>query len=179
MQTDNGRYINVGNHELFCISEGGNERYLPVVFEHGCGSSALLWSLVAPEIAKITKVIVYDRAGYGWSEIGPFPRTNERCISELYKLLQKEGNEGPYILVGHSYGGLNVRRFAQKYPELVAGIILVDSMHEDEMTARFPEEHIKDQLFAVKYFWLLNVLSKIGILKIMSVLKIFPGRKNH
>lgn len=65
-----------------------------MVFEHGCGSSALLWSLVAPEIAKLTQVIVYDRAGYGWSEPGPFPRTNEQCTLELYELLLQAGVEG-------------------------------------------------------------------------------------
>ncbi|WP_060862648.1 alpha/beta hydrolase [Paenibacillus riograndensis] len=175
MQIDRGQFTNIGSHKLFRMIEGGDERYLPVVFEHGCGSSALLWSLVAPEIAKITTTIVYDRAGYGWSELGPFPRTNVRCISELYELLQIEGIKGPYILVGHSYGGLNVRLFTRKHPELVAGVVLVDSMHEDEMTDRFPEEHRKGQRFAVKIFWFLQVLSKIGILKLLAVFKIFPG----
>ncbi|MEK3685881.1 alpha/beta fold hydrolase [Paenibacillus sp. FSL R10-2736] len=156
---------------MYNIIEGNNKGLPPVVFEHGCGSSALLWSLVAPEVAKVTQVIVYDRAGYGWSEPGPFPRTNEQCISELYELLLQAGVEGPYIFVGHSFGGLNVRLFTGKYPQLVAGVVLVDSMHEDEITDRFPEEHVKGQLMAVKFYSVLKVLSKIGVLKILSSFK--------
>ncbi|WP_342477742.1 alpha/beta hydrolase [Paenibacillus sp. FSL H7-0350] len=147
----------------------------PVVLEHGCGSSALFWSLVAPEVAKVTRVIVYDRAGYGWSESGPFPRTNEQCVTELYELLQHSGMEGPYLLVGHSYGGLNVRLFAGRYPGLVAGVVLVDSMHEDEVTARFPEEHVKGQLMAVRFYRAMNLLSRTGLLKVLSALRRFPG----
>lgn len=170
-----GKLTSVGNHKLHNIIEGNHKGLPPVVFEHGCGSSALLWSLVAPEIAKVTQVIVYDRAGYGWSEPGPFPRTNEQCILELYELLLQTGVEGPYIFVGHSYGGLNVRLFTGKYPQLVAGVVLVDSMHEDEITDRFPEAHVKGQRMAVKFYSVLKVLSKIGVLKILSSFKKFPG----
>ncbi|ETT48751.1 MULTISPECIES: alpha/beta hydrolase [unclassified Paenibacillus] len=170
-----GKLTSVGNHKLYHSIMGEDKGLPPVVLEHGCGSSALFWSLVAPEVAKVTQVIVYDRAGYGWSEPGPFPRTNEQCVTELYELLQQSGTKGPYLMVGHSYGGLNVRLFAGRYPGLVAGVVLVDSMHEDEVTARFPEEHVKGQLMAVRFYRAMNLLSRTGLLKVLSALRSFPG----
>lgn len=172
---DHGKLISVGQHKLYISIIGEDKGLPPVVLEHGCGSSALFWSLVAPEVAKVTQVIVYDRAGYGWSEAGPFPRTNEQCVSELYELLQRSGVVGPYILVGHSYGGLNVRLFAGRYPELTAGAVLVDSMHEDEVTERFPVEHVKGQKLAAKFYGLLLFLSRVGMLQILATFKKFPG----
>lgn len=169
-----GKLISVGNHKLYHSIMGEDKGLPPVVLEHGCGSSALFWSLVAPEVAKVTQVIVYDRAGYGWSEPGPFPRTNEQCVTELYELLQQSGMKSPYLLVGHSYGGLNVRLFTGKYPGLVAGVVLVDSMHEDEVTARFPEEHVKGQILAERFYRALNLLSRTGLLKVLSALRSFP-----
>jgi pimeloyl-ACP methyl ester carboxylesterase len=91
---------------------------------------------VQPEVAKSTQVCVYDRAGMGWSEAGPLPRTAERFASELHTLLHNARVPGPYVLVGHSSGGLTMRLFAHEYVAEVAGVVLVDSMNPKE--ARSP-----------------------------------------
>jgi len=92
--------------------------------------------MVQPGVATFTHVCVYDRAGYDWSDDGPKPRTSGRIVSELHTLLANAGVPGPYVLVGHSFGGLNMRLFAYTYPQEVAGLVLVDSSHEDDPTAQ-------------------------------------------
>jgi pimeloyl-ACP methyl ester carboxylesterase len=166
-----GEMVSVGTHSLHVIKEGSNGP--TIVFDHGAGGSALTWSLVYPEIAKIAKVLIYDRAGYGWSESGPMPRTNEQCVEELHELLKNI--KGPVILAGHSYGGINVRLYKQRYPENVKGIVLVDATHEDEITDRFPVEHQKGQQMPAKMMGVFVFLSKIGVLKALAACKAVPG----
>ena len=91
----------------------------------------LEWSRVQPEVAKTTRVCSYDRAGFGWSDLGPNPRSAVQIVSELHTLLQAAQMSGPYVLTGHSIGGLYVRLYASTYPADTAGMILVDSTHED------------------------------------------------
>lgn len=88
------------------------------------------WARVQELVSNHTRVCSYDRAGMGWSEPGPKPRTYMRIADELHALLQAAGEEGPYVLVGHSVGAHTVRFFVQKYPADVAGIVLVDPAHE-------------------------------------------------
>ena len=111
-----------------------------VVLDSGMGVPALGWIKVQPEVAKFARVCSYDRAGYGWSEPGPAPRTSSQIATELKALLDAAGEKGPYILVGHSFGGYNVRVFTSRYPKDVVGIVLVDASHEDE------EERIDNML---------------------------------
>ena len=119
-----GKLVDVGGYRLHinCLGEGSPV----VVMDSGLGDSMLAWSLVQPEIAQTTRVCAYDRAGLGWSDPGPTPRTSQRMVSELHRLLEKAGIEGPYVLVGHSFGGYNVRLYANRYPEEVVGMVLVD-----------------------------------------------------
>jgi pimeloyl-ACP methyl ester carboxylesterase len=84
------------------------------------------------------RACAYDRAGYGWSDASPSPRTSKEIVRELHTLLKNAGMPGPYVLVGHSFGGYNVRLFAHEYPAETAGLVLVDSSHEDQ-EARFPD----------------------------------------
>lgn len=141
-----------------------------VVFDHGCGqgSSALLWSLVTSEVCTFANTFAYDRAGYGWSELGNGPHTNEQAVDLLYHLLRESNVPAPYILVGHSYGGINVRLFADKYPQIVAGIVLVDATHEDELTGRFPKSHVNGQIWGKRLFGMLAFLAKFGVLRPVS-----------
>lgn len=111
---------------LYCTGEGAPT----VILDSGIGSAALGWGLVQPEVAKFTRVCSYDRAGYGWSEPGPLPRTSGRIADELHGLLNSAGITGPLVLVGHSFGGGNVQVYAQRHPLEVAGMVLVDSIHE-------------------------------------------------
>jgi pimeloyl-ACP methyl ester carboxylesterase len=125
-----GQLVDVGGHELhiYCTGEGNPT----VILESALAGTSSLWGWVQPEVAKGTRVCAYDRAGSGWSEAGPKPRDGQRVATELHTLLDKAGIAGPYVLVGHSLGGLYVRTYAHQYPDDVAGVVLVDSSHPDQ-----------------------------------------------
>lgn len=125
-----GQMVDVGGYRLHIDCQGAGSP--TIVMDTGAGATGLHWGLVQPEIAKATRVCVYDRAGLGWSEPSPRPRTNLVMVEELHTLLQNAGISGPYVLVGHSLGGLNARVFAHKYPEEVSGLVLVDASHEEQ-----------------------------------------------
>lgn len=107
----------------------------PVVLEAGLGNDSQVWSSVLPVIAKTTQVCAYDRAGMGASRrAAPRPHSNEMMAAELHELLRANGIPEPYVLVGHSMGGANVRYLAAKSPHAVAGLMLVDSVTEEQCT---------------------------------------------
>ncbi|MEW6206882.1 MAG: alpha/beta hydrolase [Acidobacteriota bacterium] len=124
-----GKLIDVGNYWLHinCTGKGSPT----VVMEAGGGDFSLDWSLVQPTIAGFARICTYDRAGYGWSDPGPVPRTMQQIVSELHRGLRRARIKGPYVLVGQSFGGLLVRVYASQYPKEVVGMVLVDSSHED------------------------------------------------
>jgi pimeloyl-ACP methyl ester carboxylesterase len=103
-----------------------------VILDSGLGVPAVGWNPVQTEVAKFTRVCSYDRAGYGWSGATSLPRTSNEIVKELHALLEAANEKGPYILVGHSFGGYNVRVYYGQYPNDVAGIVLVDASHEDQ-----------------------------------------------
>ncbi len=109
-----------------------------VILESGSGGPSIDWLMVQPEIAKFSRVCSYDRAGYAWSDSGPGPRSSLQIARELKRLLQADGEKGPYILVGHSMGGYNIRVYTGQYPDDVAGMVLVDASNEDQ-ELRAPE----------------------------------------
>jgi pimeloyl-ACP methyl ester carboxylesterase len=106
-----------------------------IVLDSGLGAPALGWILIQPEVAKFARVCSYDRAGYGWSDPGPEPRTSSQIAKELKAVLDAAAERPPYVMVGHSFGGFNVRVFTSLYPGEVAGVVLVEASHEDEDTA--------------------------------------------
>ena len=116
--------IQVGDSRLHMYETGTGSP--AVVLEAGIAGSSLGWAIVQPEIASFTRVCSYDRAGLGWSEISATPRTLEGMVSELGGLLSAAGIPPPYILVGHSFGGLVIRAFAHLRPQEVAGLVFVD-----------------------------------------------------
>ena len=124
-----GRLVRVGGHRLhlWCTGTGSPV----VVLEAGGGGNVLEWSRVQPEVAKTTRVCSSDRAGFGWSDLGPNPRSAAQIVSELHTLLQAAEVPGPYVLTAHSIGGLYVRLYASTYPTEVAAMVLVDTTHED------------------------------------------------
>jgi pimeloyl-ACP methyl ester carboxylesterase len=124
-----GQLIQVENHKLhlYCTGSGSPT----VILEAAAQSSSLDWSYVQPPIAQLTRACSYDRAGFGWSELGPQPLAVQYAADELHSLLNKAGEQGPYIFVGASYGGHIVRLFAHDYPEQVSGVILVDARPEE------------------------------------------------
>ncbi len=126
-----GKLVDVGGYQIHMHATG--EKGPVVILDAGLRCNCLDWALVQPEIAKFARVLSYDRAGNGWSEQSLLPRTSHNMVLELHTLLQNAQIPGPYILVGHSFGGLNARLYASQYPDEVSGIILVDSPHEDLM----------------------------------------------
>ena len=169
-----GQFVEIDVRRLHYQSFGVEEGPI-VIFDHGCGigSSSLIWNLVTDKVSQFARVITYDRAGYGWSDPGPYPRTNEAAVEDIRILIDKVNVKGPIVLVGHSYGGLNVRLFAKRYPNLAAGIVLVDATHEDELTSRFPAKYVKGQMMGRKAFKLLKYMCYFGILRIMGKLHAF------
>lgn len=126
VRMDNGTY----NMHLHCIG-GGNPT---VILDADIGAWSIHWADVQSEIAKFTRVCSYDRAGYGWSDRNPAPRTVQRIATELYLLLQAANIRGPYVLVGHGVSGMTARVFAHSFPNDVRGVILVDSLSETLLT---------------------------------------------
>src|SRR3990170_1939497 len=131
-----GQLVDAGGYKLHinCTGQGSPT----VILAAGSLEYSLFWALVQPEVARFTRVCSYDRAGYGWSEPSPHPRTANTMVKELHTLLVNAGIEGPYVLVGHSLSGMLVRVYANNYPDEVVGMVLVDSFHEEQFT-RLPE----------------------------------------
>jgi pimeloyl-ACP methyl ester carboxylesterase len=131
-----GHLVQVGSirMNIDCSGQGSPT----VILESGWGGPSIDWLMVQPEVAKFTRVCSYDRAGYGWSDPGPEPRSSLQIAHELKQLLQAAGEKGPYILVGHSMGGYDIRVYTGQYPDDVVGMVLVDASHEDQ-DLRAPE----------------------------------------
>ena len=128
-----GRSIQAGRIKLNldCTGDRSPGR-TTIVLDSGLGAPALGWILIQPEVAKFARVCSYDRAGYGWSDPGPEPRTSSQIAEELKAVLDAAAERPPYVMVGHSFGGFNVRVFTSLYPGEVAGVVLVEGSHEDE-----------------------------------------------
>src|SRR6266571_5585633 len=157
-----GKLIDVGGYRLHINCTGAGRT--TVILDAGLGGSSLDWSRVQPGVATFTRVCSYDRAGYGWSDSGPTPRTSERIVRELHTLLVKAGVPGPYVLVGHSFGGLNMRLYAYTYPQDVAGLVLVDSSHENDPTALKAIMDGQQQLSTCQHFAPFGVVRLLGSL---------------
>lgn len=129
-QTYPGELIDIGSHRLHihCVGEGSPA----IIIDSGIGGFSLEWSRIQNKLSNEFRVCSYDRAGYGWSDPGPTPRTTARISRELHVLLSEANVQGPYILVGHSFGGYNIRYFASEYPDLVAGMVFVDASHPEQ-----------------------------------------------
>jgi len=150
------RMIDIGGRRLALTCAGSESP--SVILETGLGAESEEWALVQRDTSTNAHVIRYDRANRGASDGVPGPRTALDMVEDLHTLLQVAEVEGPHILVGHSFGGLLVRLYAHRYPEEVAGIVLVDAMHEDQFDVfgpLFPPATHSDppELQRVRAFW--------------------------
>lgn len=123
-----GKLVDLGGHRLHVNCSGSGSPV--VIVENGLGDFSFDWILVQERVAKFSRICTYDRAGYAWSDPGPKPRTFAQLNLELRDALEKLGEKGPFVLVGHSYGGPVMINFASLYPNDTAGLVLVDSAHE-------------------------------------------------
>ena len=132
-----GEMVDVGGYSLHinCVGQGNPT----VVLDSRLGDFSAQWVRVQRQVSDTTRVCAYDRAGMGWSEMGPEPRDAQQITSELHTLLSKAGIEGPYVLVGHSLGGLSMLTYANRYPDEVAGVTLVDSSTELDQFSQRPK----------------------------------------
>jgi pimeloyl-ACP methyl ester carboxylesterase len=167
-----GRSVDIGGRamNIDCAGSGGPV----VVLDNGFGEPGYGWLLVQTEIAKLVRVCWYDRAGYGWSDPGPYPRTSEGIARDLHALLHAAGVPPPYVLVGASFGGFNNRLYYKLYPGEVAGLVMVDAAQEDEgdrlprHRGRFPLKHLEHPL----YLWS-RAIDELGVMRLL------PGLAFH
>ncbi len=136
-----GRLVDAGGFRLHlhALGQGGPI----VVFDAALGGSSLSWALVQPDVARFARTCTYDRAGFAWSERGPLPRTTGRAADELRAALDRAGERPPYLLVGHSYGGLVMRIFAARFRSDVAGLVLVDPAHPEDWLNPAEKEQVR------------------------------------
>ena len=127
-----GQLVDVGGHRLYlnCTGTGSPT----VILEAGFGESSPSWAWIAPDVARDTRVCVYDHAGLGLSEPATSPQDGVAVVNDLHTLLDRAHEPGPYLLVGHSLGGAFTLNFAARYPNDVAGVVLLDSMHPEQYT---------------------------------------------
>jgi pimeloyl-ACP methyl ester carboxylesterase len=136
-----GRMVDIGGYRLNinCTGTGSPT----VILDSGLGEPALSWKGVQAGVSQFTRVCSYDRAGYGQSDPGPQPRSSVQIARELHALLERSQTPGPYVLVGHSFGGYNVRVYAGLYRKKVSGVVLVDASHEDQ--AQFQPASVREE----------------------------------
>lgn len=131
-----GQLVDVGGYRLhlYCLGEGSPT----VLLEAGLNEFSVQWTQVQTEAAKFARVCSYDRAGLGWSDRGRLPRSGTAMVLELQTLIERSDIQGPLVLVGHSFGGLLAREYAQAHAGRVVGLVLVDAAHEDYLE-RIPQ----------------------------------------
>lgn len=160
-----GEMVSVSGHDMHIYCTGKSRGAPTVVMDSGLGGGVLDWQTVQPKVATFARVCSYDRSGLGWSESGQKPRTSQRIVKELHALLSDAGVGGPYVLVGHSFGGANVQLYASEYPEEVAGMVLVDSA----LDVRVLDEDLRDATAnATPSPLTVKVLAPLGILRLIS-----------
>ena len=123
-ETPRDELVDIGTHRLYILCTGTGRP--TVVIDTGVGENYQNWESMIESLSYETRVCAYDRAGYGQSEPGPMPRDSQRAADELHQLLANSGEDGPFLLVGHSLGALNMQVYAHNYPEQVTGLVLLD-----------------------------------------------------
>lgn len=125
-----GKRYDVGGYSIHMLCKGQGEP--TVLIDAGLGDDSSDWFDIQNKSSADTRTCVFDRPGYGWSDAGPQPRNSLIISNEISKLIQKANIPGPYVLVGHSFGGYNMRVFAAQHPQQIAGMVLVDASHESQ-----------------------------------------------
>lgn len=156
-----GRRLNIN-----CLGEGGP----PVIFESGLNAPGLMWADIQAAISSVTRACWYDRAGLGWSDPGPLPRTSYEHANDLHLLLRASGIKPPYVLVGHSFGGFDIRVYNGLYPDEVAGVVLVDASQEEEpqRAPAFARGVVTPEYLRPAAHLLIRALVRLGVVRLMQ-----------
>ncbi|MBB6452325.1 pimeloyl-ACP methyl ester carboxylesterase [Salirhabdus euzebyi] len=159
-----GQIIKTTHSDVHVMVSG--EGPVTVILESGFGSLSIDWCYTQPEISKFARVISYDRGNYGWSRTKRKTMTSFDSVKEIKEVLEKLKIKPPYVLVGHSFGGLSMRLFASMYPDDVCGLLLEDSVHETQyLPLKENKKHITafQRLVTIGY-----VTSLIGLPRILK-----------
>lgn len=170
-----GELIDVDGRQahLFCTGEGSPT----VILEAGLDPfGAQVWAAVQPDIAHTTRICSYDRAGIMWSEPGAERRDAHRVADELHALLEASAESPPFVMVGHSLGGLFLRVYDSRYPDEVSGFVFVDSSHPDQME-RFPEEVVEIMNDLMPPPLLVKAMARFGVVRLMASAEILPEER--
>jgi pimeloyl-ACP methyl ester carboxylesterase len=159
-----GEFVEVGGRQIHLLVQG-DAPGPSVVIEQGFGSPSLVWWPIQSAISKFARVCTYDRPGYLWSDAARGQSSLDDRVASLYAVLQRANVPAPYILVGHSMGGLLIRRFARVHPELVAGMVLVDSPDESVMFRESVTPYYRQGISMQR---VLGVLARFGVLRLMG-----------
>ena len=163
-----GKRIDIGGHQLHYCERGQGSP--TILLDHSLGG--VEGYLLLDRLSQLSRTCIYDRAGYGWSDRSPHPRTSQQIVMELDELLTRAGIEPPYLLIGDSFGSYNMRLYAHRFPEKVTGLVLTDGLHEAEMLA------MSKRLKALQVFFLSGFImsafgSAIGAIRLLNQLGIF------
>jgi pimeloyl-ACP methyl ester carboxylesterase len=169
-----GRLVDVGTHRLHLIESGHGSP--TILLEAGLMSTVLSWTELQRTLSESFRVVSYDRAGLGWSDSGPMPRTADRIVDELHTLLERAAISPPYILVGHSFGGLAMPLFAARFPDEVVGMVLVDPVAPAEWDP--PTEHDRRLTrIGAKVCRRAALLARFGLIRFVAFLLTTGGKK--
>jgi pimeloyl-ACP methyl ester carboxylesterase len=169
-----GELVDVGGYRLHINCTGSGSP--TVIIDAGWGDWSTAWGFVQPQVAQTTRVCTYDRAGTGWSDAGPLPRDATQFAKELHTLLENAHVPGPYVLAGHSLGGMPVRIFTGMYPSEVAGVVLIDSMTPQQFT-QAPAEVQSQPASRAQTLSLPARLARVGVVRLLArPLGLVPSR---
>ncbi len=158
-----GRFVGIAGRRLHVIQRGRGGP--AVVIESGGATSSVMWWPLQDRLSEHTTVICYDRAGLGWSDPS-LPRSVEDRADELAQMLRLTAVPAPYILVGHSYGGPIIRIFAARHPDLVAGLVFVDSAHESVFHRPAAQKYLHRSVGALR---VVGLLARLGVLRLLRL----------
>jgi pimeloyl-ACP methyl ester carboxylesterase len=156
-----GQMVDIGGYKLHMACQGTGAGPT-VILEAGTGATSLDWALIQPQVSTFAKVCTYDRAGIGWSDASPKPRSAPVMVEELHALLERASLKAPFVLVGHSIGGIVSRQYAARYPGEVSGLVLVDSAHEEQFR-RYPASVLAATTDGLKQLKTFETLIALGI----------------
>ena len=168
-----GRLVNIGGRRWHLVDAGLGSP--TVIFESGIAASSLNWTAIEAEVARFTRACTYDRAGLGWSDPATVPRVAAQLVDELHSLLEAAQVPAPYVLAGHSFGGLLVQAYAVAHPDQVAGLMLIDPLPASEW-AHVSEDRLRILRWGIRLSRRGALLARLGVVR-MSLTLLSGGRR--